>query len=40
MVGRDAVTASWFGENASGDASTRDAPGTYDAEYSPRRGRR
>lgn len=35
IVGRDAVTASWLGENASGDASTRDAPGTYDAEYSP-----
>jgi hypothetical protein len=24
-----------LGENASGDASTRDAPGTYEAEYSP-----
>lgn len=35
IVGRDAVTASWLGENASGDASTRDAPGTYDTEYSP-----
>jgi hypothetical protein len=35
IVGRDAVVASWLGENTSGDASTRDAPGTYDAEYSP-----
>jgi ketosteroid isomerase-like protein len=36
-VGRDAVVASWLGE-ASGDtetASTRDAPGTYDADYAP-----
>jgi len=35
IVGRDAVVASWLGEDASDDASTRDAPGTYDAEYSP-----
>lgn len=35
IVGRDAVVASWLGEIASGDASTRDAPGTYEAEYSP-----
>lgn len=28
IVGRDAVVASWLGESASGDASTRDAPGT------------
>jgi ketosteroid isomerase-like protein len=35
IVGRDAVVASWLGEPASSDASTRDAPGTYEAEYSP-----
>jgi hypothetical protein len=35
IVGRDAVVASWLGEGESGDASTRDDPGTYDAEYSP-----
>jgi len=35
VVGLDAVVASWLGEDASGDASTRDAPGTYEAEYSP-----
>ena len=35
IVGRDSVVASWLGEGASGDASTRDAPGTYEAEYSP-----
>ena len=35
IVGRDAVVASWLGESASDDASTRDAPGTYEAEYSP-----
>ena len=35
IVGREAVVASWLGEGASDDASTRDAPGTYDAEYSP-----
>ena len=35
IVGRDAVVASWLGEDASDDASTRDAPGTYEAEYSP-----
>jgi hypothetical protein len=29
------VVASWLGQDASGDASTRDAPGTYEAEYSP-----
>jgi ketosteroid isomerase-like protein len=31
VVGREAVVASWLGE----DASTRDAPGTYEGEYSP-----
>lgn len=35
IVGRDAVVASWLGDPASGDASTRDAPGTYEAVYSP-----
>jgi hypothetical protein len=35
IVGRDAVVASWLGESASDDASTRDAPGTYEADYSP-----
>ncbi len=35
IVGRDAVVASWLGEDASGDASTRDAPGTYEADYAP-----
>jgi hypothetical protein len=35
IVGRDSVVASWLGEGDSDDASTRDAPGTYDAKYSP-----
>ena len=35
IVGRDAVVTSWLGEIASGDASTSDASGTYDAEYFP-----
>jgi len=35
ISGRDAVVASWLGQSASGDASTRDAPGTYEAEYAP-----
>ncbi len=35
VVGRDAVVASWLGEGASGAGSTRDAPGTYGAEYAP-----
>jgi ketosteroid isomerase-like protein len=35
IVGRDSVVASWLGEGDSGDASTRDAPGTYEAKYSP-----
>jgi hypothetical protein len=34
-VGRDAVVASWLGEADADGASTRDAPGTYDASYSP-----
>src|SRR5688500_4386334 len=35
VVGRDAVVAAWVGEGVAGDASTRDAPGTYGAAYSP-----
>jgi hypothetical protein len=35
IVGRDFVVASWLGELGSGDASTRDEPGTYEAAYSP-----
>jgi len=35
IVGRDEVVASWLGEAESDDASTRDAPGTYEATYSP-----
>jgi hypothetical protein len=35
IVGRDSVVASWLGELGSGDASTRDEPGTYEAAYSP-----
>src|SRR6187399_2545210 len=35
VVGRAAVVASWLGNDDSDDASTRDAPGTYEAEYSP-----
>jgi ketosteroid isomerase-like protein len=33
VVGRAAVVAAWLGEGSSDDASTRDAPGTYDAGY-------
>jgi len=35
VVGRDEVVASWLGESSADGASTRDDPGTYDAEYSP-----
>lgn len=35
IVGADAVVASWLGESAAEGASSRDAPGTYDASYSP-----
>ena len=35
IVGRDAVVASWLGEDDSDDASTRDAPRTYGASYAP-----
>ena len=34
-VGREAIVAGWLGEGESDDASTRDDPGTYEAEYSP-----
>jgi ketosteroid isomerase-like protein len=33
LVGRDAVVRSWLGESDAAGASSRDAPGTYDAEY-------
>ncbi|MGD9959263.1 nuclear transport factor 2 family protein [Nocardioides sp.] len=35
IVGRAEVVASWLGEGSAEDASTRDAPGTYGATYSP-----
>lgn len=35
VVGRDAVVASWLGDSSRPGASTRDEPGTYDAEYAP-----
>ena len=37
VVSREAVVASWLGEAGSdpAQASSRDAPGTYDATYSP-----
>ena len=37
IVGRDAVVASWTGEDTDDEAhsSTRDDPGTYDAHYEP-----
>jgi hypothetical protein len=35
IVGREAVVSSWLGEGTTNDASGRDAPGTYEAEYSP-----
>jgi ketosteroid isomerase-like protein len=35
IVGRQAVVASWLGEDVSKDASSRDAAGTYEAEYIP-----
>ena len=35
LVGRDAVVDSWLGEGDLDGASTRDAPGTYDAHYTP-----
>ena len=35
IVGRAAVVASWLGEAESDTTSTRDAPGTYAAQYGP-----
>lgn len=35
VVGADAVVASWLGESDAEGASSRDAPGTYDAHYAP-----
>jgi len=35
VVGREAVVASWLAENTDAQGSTRDEPGTYDAEYAP-----
>lgn len=35
LVGRGAVVGSWLGEGDEDGASTRDAPGTYDAHYAP-----
>jgi ketosteroid isomerase-like protein len=33
VLGREAVVESWLGDSDSSTASTRDAPGTYDASY-------
>jgi hypothetical protein len=35
VTGRDALVASWLGDAEADGSSTRDAPGTYDASYSP-----
>ena len=35
VVGRDAVVASWLGDSDPEGASSRDAPGTYEARYEP-----
>ena len=35
VLGREAVVASWLGESDSSTASTRDAPGTFEAGYRP-----
>jgi ketosteroid isomerase-like protein len=35
LVGADAVVSSWLGESDADGASSRDAPGTYDAHYEP-----
>jgi SnoaL-like domain len=35
VVGREAVVASWLGEDEVEGASDVDAPGTYDARYAP-----
>ena len=35
IVGKGAIVASWLGESDADGASTRDAPGTYSAQYAP-----
>src|SRR5881392_1606695 len=35
IIGRQAVVAAWLGEDTSDGESTRDAPGTYDADFAP-----
>jgi hypothetical protein len=40
VEGREAVVASWLGEDGGDGASARDEPGTYDASYRARGGRR
>ena len=35
ITGRDAVVASWLGDDDAPGASSRDKPGTYDASYAP-----
>ena len=35
LVGREAVVDAWLGESTAVGSSTRDAPGTYDAHYTP-----
>jgi hypothetical protein len=35
VIGADAVVASWLGETDAEGTSTRDAPDTYDAHYTP-----
>ena len=35
VVGRVRVVASWLGDDATEGASTRDRPGTYEAEHAP-----
>ena len=35
LVGREAVVGAWLRESDAAGASTRDAPGTYDAHYTP-----
>ena len=35
IIGKEAVVASWLGESQTDGASTRDAAGTYFAQYAP-----
>ena len=35
LVGREAVVDAWLGASTAAGSSTRDAPGTYDAHYTP-----